>query len=536
MSITSNAFIAKTSLDYMAEGYWQDFLTGNSVAGGIAYESLLQSCQLDESPASLQRVDTLLSQIRRDISKGFNDAGIKSDLSETALLTDDRYRQLCLFLAFYAGRVLAAQWQTAPHWYSQNELKRRYPALSLMTDNFYQEMAVVYNDIDADNRNDSDENTDSLFFALEPIGLRLFGNIDRQILAVQGGQVDSGLYQAVKMRSPNTDVTDKLSTTIRPDNHPATSDESQPPSIVADTNSIEEAASSLATQSLPESPAVAPSLVDESHQTTVIETQHITAEELSQDMGYAVENVLTEQPVNNADNTSISHPNHSSNADSLATSEHLDSNNAPPTIEIFTRLLAELDEIEVVQSAGIADYQQARKTLDQFERHIARQTKPRAQVAFSDAHQHARQQALTRLKKSAEAGNTAAMLRLAMYELLDEGLVAKEKVKSDEVAIDENVGVSLVKKAAAARDCRAQRLLSKLYYQGFGVSQSIDTGRYWLEQAADSGHPEAITINNEWQRAQLLITAKNQEQHSLKRYQLLIGAILIAAILLIIFV
>jgi hypothetical protein len=61
-------------------------------------------------------------------------------------------------------------------------------------------------------------------------------------------------------------------------------------------------------------------------------------------------------------------------------------------------------------------------------------------------------------------------------------------------------------------------------------------GRYWLEQAADNGHPEALTINQEWQQAQLLMTTKAQEQHSLKRYQWLIGAIVIAALLLIIFV
>src|SRR5699024_4083491 len=43
----------------------------------------------------------------------------------------------------------------------------------------------------------------SLFFALEPIGMRLFGHIDRPFQAVQGGQVTSGLYQAVTARLPN---------------------------------------------------------------------------------------------------------------------------------------------------------------------------------------------------------------------------------------------------------------------------------------------------------------------------------------------
>ena len=33
-----------TPLDYIAEGYWQDFLAGRPIAGGIAYETQLHNC------------------------------------------------------------------------------------------------------------------------------------------------------------------------------------------------------------------------------------------------------------------------------------------------------------------------------------------------------------------------------------------------------------------------------------------------------------------------------------------------------------
>ncbi|WP_261868705.1 hypothetical protein [Psychrobacter sp. JCM 18901] len=126
-----------TPLDYIAEGYWQDFLARRPIAGGIAYETELRACTLDESLESLQRVDTLLSQMRRDM--------IKSGIwDETTLLIDERYRNFMVFLAFYAGRVLAQQWQSKPHWYGQFELRKRYPELSLITDDFYQHMAVGY--------------------------------------------------------------------------------------------------------------------------------------------------------------------------------------------------------------------------------------------------------------------------------------------------------------------------------------------------------------------------------------------------------
>ena len=183
-----------TPLDYIAAGYWQDFLAGRPVAGGMAYEAELHHCTLDESLASLQRIDTLLSQIRRDMMKS-------GTWDETALLADERYRNFMVFLAFYAGRVLAQQWQYTPHWFGEFELRKRYLTLPLLTDDFYQHMAVVYRD-DIEVNNQSNVNA-SLFFALEPIGLRLFGHIDRPFQSVQGGQVASGLYQALSARLPN---------------------------------------------------------------------------------------------------------------------------------------------------------------------------------------------------------------------------------------------------------------------------------------------------------------------------------------------
>ena len=35
-----------TPLDYIAEGYWQDFLAGRPIAGGIAYETQLHNLSL----------------------------------------------------------------------------------------------------------------------------------------------------------------------------------------------------------------------------------------------------------------------------------------------------------------------------------------------------------------------------------------------------------------------------------------------------------------------------------------------------------
>jgi TPR repeat protein len=136
---------------------------------------------------------------------------------------------------------------------------------------------------------------------------------------------------------------------------------------------------------------------------------------------------------------------------------------------------------------------------------------------------------LLALQVAAEAGNTAAMLRLAMYELLGEGLTADDKDAKKS-------GVEWVKQAASKNDSRAQRLLSKLYYQGVGMPQDIDSGKYWLEQAADNGHIEAANLVSQWEQAQALITTQKQEQSNTKRYQLLFGAVILIALMILIVV
>jgi len=503
-----------TPLDYIAEGYWQDFLAGRPIAGGIAYETELRACTLDESLESLQRIDTLLSQVRRDM--------IKSGIwDEVTLLVDERYRNFMVFLAFYAGRVLAQQWQSKPHWYGQFELRKRYPELTLITDDFYQYMAVGYDDSVVKER---------LFFALEPIGLRLFGHIDRQFDAVQGGQVDSGLYQAVSLRLPtilNNDVhsvselTANKVTTSKATTHKATTHQvtdSGNPS--ADLNTHVGTIQLNAPLNKPEEVSIgaehnqANIVVTDSESRAIQSAISDTVTELQA----SIVSVESENPVR-PELTKVTNP----------TAKPTSSVKNTSTPEMFTQLLVELDEITVPQPTGDVQYQQARKVLDQFEQHIAKQNKPRRQVIFSDDHNTAKDKALLLLQAAAEDGNTAAMLRLAMYELLGEGLTAD----SDN---QKKSGVDWVNQAASKNDSRAQRLLSKMYYQGVGVSQDIDSGKYWLEQAADNGHTEAANLVKQWQQAEMLLNTQKQEQHSTKRYQLLIGAIIAVALLIIIII
>ncbi|MGE6482092.1 tetratricopeptide repeat protein [Psychrobacter namhaensis] len=476
-----------TPLDYIAAGYWQDFLAKRPIAGGIAYETELRDCVLDESLASLQRVDMLLSQLRRNM--------IKADQwNEQALLVDERHRNFMMFLAFYAGRVLAKQWQSTPHWYGQFELRKRYPELSLVTDDFYQHMAVNYRD------NTDNSAVASLFFALEPIGLRLFGHIDRQFAAVQGGQVASGLYQAVSAKLPN----DRLLNNRLPNNSDDQVTESATHSDIQNTDSSTDVHLNTSEASTIQKPFNDIGGKEVSAASDLSENNKLERAK--------AETLLTNRP-----------------SEQLVITKPASAPKTSPTPEMFTQLLVELDDIAVEQSAGNTEYQQANNILAQFERHIAKQNKPRAQVVFSEKHLAAKKQALLALQEAANAGHTAAMLRLAMYELLGEGLAV------DKVAGTAS-GVEWVKQAASQDDSRAQRLLSKMYYQGLGVSQDIDNGKYWLTQAAKNGHAEAADLVAHWQQAQVLMTTKKQEQHSIKRYQILLGVVGVIALLILIFV
>ena len=479
-----------TPLDYTAAGYWQDFLAERPIAGGIVYETELRDCVLDESLASLQRIDTLLTQIRRDMIKA-------GQWHEETLLIDERYSNFIVFLAFYAGQVLAQQWQHTPHWYGQFELRKRYPNLSLTGDDFYQHMAVVYRE-DTEHSTSHNGST-SAFFALEPIGLRLFGHIDRPFEAVQGGQVASGLYQAVSLRLPGVSEPSVVKAAV--------------PDIIQNVDTHKTVEPYLDT---------VPELPQNSNQVLAgpsdkIETSSTPVNNPSFTTDY--------QPSPNL--SSAETPSVDTASDTLISSKLASVSKTPPTPEMFTQLLIELNEIEVIQSVDNMAYQQACHVLDQFEEHIAKQNKPRAQVSFSQNHLKAKKQALLKLQEAANAGNTAAMLRLAMYELLGEGL-----------AVDKSAGTATgaewVKQAASKDDSRAQRLLSKMYYQGIGVTQDIENGQYWLTQAARHGHAEAADLVAHWQQTQDLMSTQKREQHSIKRYQILLGAVAVIAMLILI--
>lgn len=487
----------QSTLDYVADGYWQDFLAKRPVAGGMAFEVEVRYCRLDDTLDSLQRIDTLLSNLRHNLIR----AGA---LDESALLSDPQYRHLLLFLAFYSGRVLGSQLGIKPHWFDLFDIKSRSPALTLSRDDFYQQMAL--------------EVGEGWFFALEPIGLRLFGSIDRPFQGVQNQPIASGIYQGVinvlnelgGQNLPNDSVLKNnaglLNQSALNQKLLKTNNKNNPAQISVNLTQTNSVSSPSFSKPVTNPPVINKTLADSHLSKSTVEAE--TSELLPKPIP-----VTPEQPIQ----TPVNQPIQAKPAKAAA-----------PTPEVFVQLMRDLDNIDVPQNSGQSEYQKARKVLDQFEQHIAKQNKSRADVKFSEANLTARKKALLLLDRSAKVGNTSAMLTLAMYELLGEGLIAKKDDQQEKA-------LALIKKAADS-DSRAQRLLSRLYYQGLFVPQDLAIGKFWLEKAAENGHPDAIDVQSQWRQAEWLLTEKKQEQTSIKRYQIFIAIVVIAAILLVLFV
>lgn len=221
----------------------------------------------------------------------------------------------------------------------------------------------------------------------------MFGHIDRPFEAVQGGQVASGLYQAVSLRLPGVSEPSVIKAAV--------------PDIIQNVDTHKTVEPYLDT---------VPELPQNSNQVLAgpsdkIETSSTPVNNPSSTTDY--------QP--SPDLSSAEAPSVDTASDTLISSKPAPVSKTPPTPEMFTQLLIELNEIEVVQSADNMAYQQACRVLDQFEEHIAKQNKPVRKFLFTKSSK-SKKQALLKLQEAANAGSTAAMLRLAMYELLGEGL------------------------------------------------------------------------------------------------------------------
>lgn len=180
---------------------------------------------------------------------------------------------------------------------------------------------------------------------------------------------------------------------------------------------------------------------------------------------------------------------------------------APPAKDPFDEVKADLVNLPAQNSTHDEHYKKAHEFLQKVDKDM------QGGLVLDDKQQANAQSALNALEKIANAGNTNAMLSLAVYAF--EGRLMDDTSKA----------TAFVQRAADGGDVRAQKLLSRLYYQGLGVKTSTEMGQMWLDRAAQGGHPEAKKLQMQMSLVKDMKNDYHSEIQQDKRMYLMVGGV-----------
>lgn len=249
-----------------------------------------------------------------------------------------------------------------------------------------------------------------------------------------------------------------------------------------------------------------------------------------------VQDMQTLQSAQSASQAHVTNPNtphqakspHQSNTTNLPPSAYKQRARASHTPKLFDEAYQDLLNINTPSDA-VSEYQKATAVLTKFDAFIdakIAEGKQMDEIVFNDNQLQARKQALALLVKLIKQNNPSAMLRLALCYFEGRG-----------VNVDIHKAIMLTKRSAQMGDVRAQKLLSRLYYQGFapndgGMAMDVSMGEHWLRKAADGGHPEAKKVCAYMNQVELLKNDHRTEMISDKRYGMLFIALGVGTVLL----
>lgn len=174
-----------TAFDTVAKNFWQDYMQGNPIGGGTAYENKLRECRLDGSLDSLKQLDRLLLAIKKDLHK--------RNYDEKLVLQQNSFRNLLLFIMFYAGKVASHELKETGSWQPVAHMEQYYPnvAFGVGENKFYYLSAFFPQSFLNNTRIPP-------LFVLLSLGARLFGGFERKFTEPLTGElVSESLYWAV---------------------------------------------------------------------------------------------------------------------------------------------------------------------------------------------------------------------------------------------------------------------------------------------------------------------------------------------------
>lgn len=522
---------------------------------------------------SLKLLDVFLSAVKSDL------AG--KSVSEARVLSHDDFARLIIILAYHVVQVIEqelAQSAVKPtvNIYTTQGFSRVYARLfsqmgadpqsqitAKQLQGFYYGMGVLCQGVGQAGQAVADR-----FFILPVIGARLFGTIDRTFVAGlddngQGmGVAEDSLYWAVHdfisrfkqlQHSPTADDKAKQLFSEQPlfleqvDKSVQAIDEQDEQAGLQDVlqnnlqNGSQDGLQDNGQNNLNndlQNHSISPLTNDGQNDLTNLHNQTVAVD--GQANNYSTAPVLQDgkvlQPAKPASQAHVASPNishqakspYQSNTANLPPSAYKQRARASHTPKLFDEVYQDLLSINTPSDA-VSEYQKVAAVLTKFDAFIdakIAEGKQMDEIVFNDKQVQARKQALALLAGLVKQGNPSAMLRLALYYFGGRG-----------VGVDINKAVMLTKRSAEMGDIRAQKLLSRLYYQGFapndgGMAMDVSMGEHWLRKSADGGHPEAKKVCGYMNQVELLKSDYRTEMVSDKRYGMLFIAVGVGAVLL----
>ncbi|OBX50089.1 tetratricopeptide repeat protein [Moraxella nonliquefaciens] len=504
---------------------------------------------------SLKLLDVFLSAVKSDL------AG--KSVSEARVLSHDDFARLIIILAYHVIQVIKQELRQAVvkptvDIYTAQGFSRVYARLfsqmgadpqSQMTaeqlQGFYYGMGVLCQGVGRAGQAVADR-----FFILPIIGARLFGTIDRTFVAGldddgQGvGVAEDSLYWAVHdfiegfkrlQYSANADDKAKQLFSEQPlflkqtDKSVQAFDEQDEQAVLKNSlqndlqngsqNGLQDNGQNNLNNDL-QNHSINPLTNDGQNDLTSLHNQiMVDGQPISHSPAPVVQDMQTLQSAQSAKQP---------NATTLPPSAYKKRARASHTPKLFDEAYQDLLNINTPSDA-VSEYQKAAAILTKFDTFISNkiaQGKQMDEIVFNDNQLQARKQALALLVKLIKQNNPSAMLRLALCYFEGRG-----------VNVDIHKAIMLTKRSAQMGDVRAQKLLSRLYYQGFapndgGMAMDMSMGEHWLRKAADGGHPEAKKVCAYMNQVELLKNDHRTEMISDKRYGMLFIALGVGTVLL----
>lgn len=499
--------------DKEVEALWQSMSAGGK---RFAYHQRL-STLIHHTPHfgvdldSLKVLDVFLSAVKSDLAS--------KHVSEGRVLAHDEFARLVIVLLYHVVRVIEHELMaSAPKstitLYAAQGFSRIYTRLfsqlgtshhngSLSDeelDAFYYGMAVLCQSVNIRQQAVADR-----FFILPIIGARLFGSMDRMFMSGlddEGrpvGTSEDSLYWAVHDFVMGFRARQKAE--IGDDRAKALFDKQ--------------------TLAMTTGQASAQGLIEDEVRPLITQSSVATNDPLTHsDTAHAEGQTTLDTTSSLANQTNPSKIPSPSSYKQKAKASH--------TPKLFDEVHHDLSHMNTPSDA-VSQYQKASAVLVKFDKFIdakISEGKSQDEIVFNDNQLMARKQALTVLASLVKQGNPSAMLRLALCYFGGRG-----------VTRDIQKALMLTKRSAEMGDIRAQKLLSRLYYQGFlpeegGVAMDVAMGEYWLRKSAEGGHPEAKKVCAYMNQVEILKNDYHAQSVSDKRYGMLFIALGVGTVLL----